>query len=428
MQKGSAMIDPNSSARQYWDLVVTFFILYTIIEIPLRIAAFYEPGGWLLALDALTTAVFVADIVVKFRTSRSIKGRLDDDPRRIALAYLRSRFALDLIVALPGQLLLFGPWRVLWVLRMFKISQLRQQTARLRSLVAINPALIRIPVFVGGIVVLSHWVACGWSLIGEERLVANSVEKYIDCLYWSVTTLTTVGYGDITPHTPAAKLYTMFIMFMGVGMYAYIVGTIARMIAEADYARMQFNDRLDRVTFFMRSHGLPASMRERIQNHFQYLWESRRGIDATTLGDELPEALKPEVAFFLLGGMLRSVSIFKNASDELLRYLAVRLHPVVFGPGDIVVYKGDYGDCMYFICEGKVDVLGDDGTVLTTLAEGDNFGEVALLSEGRRNATVRAREFCDLYSLDRKSFLEVLELFPEFAEEIRRVAAARTGD
>jgi len=101
---------------------------------------------------------------------------------------------------------------------------------------------------------------------------------------------------------------------------------------------------------------------------------------------------------------------------------------VLYSPGDTIVREGEPARHVYFIASGQVEVVtGDDDTVLHTLSDGDFFGEVALLREQPRTATVRASAYCDLYTLDRKSFSETLSRYPEFAEHFERIASERMG-
>lgn len=71
-------------------------------------------------------------------------------------------------------------------------------------------------------------------------------------------------------------------------------------------------------------------------------------------------------------------------------------------------------------------MLAPDGdSAIATLTDGDFFGEFALLDSEPRSNTVVAREYCNLYSLGRESFNQVLDDFPEFAAEVRRIAEER---
>ncbi len=402
------MLHPNGRLRLSWDVVIALTAIFAGVEIPLRIAGFMAAGTWTHVVDIAITLLYLADIAVKLNTGIVRAGRLEIDRGVVARAYKGHGLLVDVLVGIPAHLLLFTPWKMMWSLRALKLLQVRSLLARLQTAADLEPGLVRVPAFGFGVLMLSHWIACGWSMLVAELGAAKDTDHYVDVLYWSVTTLTTVGYGDITPHTSPAKIYTMAIMFLGVGMYAYIIGTIARLIAEADYARLQHQERTDRVNAFMRSHGLPAAMRLRIRDHLQYLWESRGGFDDARIHEELPEALRTDVAMYLMSDMLQSVEIFKKADEAFLRRVTTKLRSVVYGPGDVVGADGE--------------------SVIATLGKGTYFGETALLASQPRNATVRATEYCDLYELDRAAFRAALETSPEFASHIERVVAERATE
>ncbi len=102
---------------------------------------------------------------------------------------------------------------------------------------------------------------------------------------------------------------------------------------------------------------------------------------------------------------------------------------MVFTPGDTIFKAGEVGFDMYFISRGSVDVMSaDEQTIYATLREGQFFGEIALLLSTPRNATIKAREYCDLYRLDKETFDRVLKRYPEFAETIYEMADKRRAE
>jgi glucose-6-phosphate 1-dehydrogenase len=125
--------------------------------------------------------------------------------------------------------------------------------------------------------------------------------------------------------------------------------------------------------------------------------------------------------------VLEKVPLFQNASPVFLHALSLVLEPDVFAAGDAVVKKGDPGCEMYFIARGEVEVLGDDGRVLTTLGAGSFFGETSLLLAEPRNATVRAKSQCDLYHLDKADFMKVLHEYPEIGRSLLETSRGRLG-
>jgi glucose-6-phosphate 1-dehydrogenase len=123
--------------------------------------------------------------------------------------------------------------------------------------------------------------------------------------------------------------------------------------------------------------------------------------------------------------VLAKVPLFKGADPVLLHNLALALRPTVAAAGEAVVREGERGGEMYFICRGKVEVAEASGKVLRSLADGDYFGELGLLTDHPRAATVRAVSPCDLFALDKADLLRVLKDHPALAGALRETARER---
>ena len=99
---------------------------------------------------------------------------------------------------------------------------------------------------------------------------------------------------------------------------------------------------------------------------------------------------------------------------------------MVVTPGDFIINAGERGRDMYFINQGAVEVLAPDGvTLYRNLADGDCFGEIALVLDEDRSASVRALTYCDMYRLDKTLFDRILSHYPTIAEQIHTLAKER---
>ena len=125
--------------------------------------------------------------------------------------------------------------------------------------------------------------------------------------------------------------------------------------------------------------------------------------------------------------LIQSVPFFENAPEAFTTAVLTRLHFELFLPGEYIVRQGLKGDRMYFIQRGVVEVITGDGTVVTHLAEGEHFGEICLLTEERRVASVKAGTMCDLFSLSSHNFRELLEEFPDMRPFFEAIAKTRLG-
>jgi hypothetical protein len=105
---------------------------------------------------------------------------------------------------------------------------------------------------------------------------------------------------------------------------------------------------------------------------------------------------------------LKAVQMFSRASEEILADIAAVLEEVEVGPGDVVFRKGDVGDSLYIVVEGRVRVFDADRTI-THLGELEIFGELALLDPEPRFASVEAVKPTRLLRLDREAFTELME-------------------
>jgi len=124
--------------------------------------------------------------------------------------------------------------------------------------------------------------------------------------------------------------------------------------------------------------------------------------------------------------LLRSIPIFSPLSPPVLEGLAARLELVRAGPGEAVVQQGEHGDRFYVIASGELEVA-IDGASQGTLGPGEHFGEIALLRDVPRTATVTARTEVEVFALEREDFLAAVTGHSASAEAAEAVVGARLG-
>ncbi len=433
------VIKPESRFKIFWELYTLIVTVAVTIVAPLIVVFRLQLTPALLAFDILVTCTFVMDILIQFNTALVVRHQLITSHRAIARRYLRSWFVLDVIATIPFTWFfsairyasLNRVLRFTRLARLFKLFGSTKTLNRARKLNFLNPAFMRLFLLVFWILVAAHLIACGWILIdGPGQYMnghaASNGEVYLEAFYWTVTTLTTIGYGDITPSEPVQFIYVIIVMLTGAAIYGFIIGNIANIIANIDVAKSQFREKVETVDTFLKYRSIPASLQKRIHEYYDYLWESRRGYEESKLLMDLPTSLKTQVAFFLNQDIIEKVPIFKNADKTLIRDVILNLKPVIYTPGDNVVSYGEIGYEMYFISQGEVDVTNEAGNITyATLTSGHFFGEIALLLSTRRTATVKAKVYCDLYMLDKETFDSILERYPAFAEEVAQLAETR---
>lgn len=439
------MIKHDNLAKRYFDAVIITQTLFAAIEVPLHLSLHYPTPHWISLIHLSYPILFSIDIILNFFTTVVEDGQEITSRKEIAKRYLSSWFIVDLVSAMPLDFIFAQGWyselnNVARAMRLFSPRYIQMllmlQSIRLHHILPflkpkekkdrVNPGVVRLTFTVFAVLVVAHWVACGWLALGKIDANLDHFTNYIKALYWTITTITTIGYGDITPSTNGQTIYTMFVQLTGAGMYGYIIGNLASMLANSDLARTQFRAKLDKIQTFMHYRDVPNDLQDNIRQYYDYLWNNRRGFDETEVLHELPSSLKLQVALHLNRDIIEKVPMFKGAPDDLIRQIVLNLKPALYTPGDYIFRKGEMGDQMFFISRGKVEIVSEDGqTVFATLSDGSFFGEIALLFSSERTASVRAKDYCDLYTLDKFTFDNVLAKFPEIARQVHAMAEER---
>ena len=125
--------------------------------------------------------------------------------------------------------------------------------------------------------------------------------------------------------------------------------------------------------------------------------------------------------------VLARTAFFAEAPALVLNNLLPAFRPLAAEAGESIVAAGAHDDEMYFVCRGELEAIGGDGSRLGVLREGEFFGEMAVLFDQPRAATVRAITPCDLLILDGEEFRRIVNDFPAVAAEFRRIAEGRRG-
>jgi hypothetical protein len=232
---------------------------------------------------------------------------------------------------------------------------------------------------------------------GATVCVAESAgSRYATSMYWALMTISTVGYGDYTAQTNAEKLWCMVTMLVGSLIFAAITGTLSARMMTTKGAIQQFNTKMDEVRNYLVDSRLPVGQRRMIEAHYSKLWQSKSIYSEKEILQRLPSSLSTPVVEFLYEDVMGSAALFTQLMDpalphgrEILAKIALELNNEVANAGITVMQEGEYGDKMYLVVEGEVEIYRwfDPTAPTARLAEGERRQQ-----QQRGNAATAAAE------------------------------------
>ncbi|XP_048021520.1 potassium/sodium hyperpolarization-activated cyclic nucleotide-gated channel 2 isoform X2 [Megalobrama amblycephala] len=387
---GNWIIHPYSDFRFYWDFTMLMFMVGNLIIIPVGITFFKEETTtpWII-FNVVSDTFFLMDLVLNFRTGIVYEDNTEIilDPEKIKMKYLKTWFVVDFVSSIPVDYIflivekgidseVYKTARALRIVRFTKILSLLR-LLRLSRLIRyihqweeifhmtydLASAVMRIFNLIGMMLLLCHWDGC------LQFLVPMLQDFPSDC--WV---------------------------------------SLNKMVYK-------------QVEQYMSFHKLPADFRQKIHDYYEHRYQGKM-FDEESILEELNEPLREEIVNFNCRKLVASMPLFANADPNFVTAMLTKLRFEVFQPGDYIIREGTIGKKMYFIQHGVVSVL-TKGNIGMKLSDGSYFGEICLLTRGRRTASVRADTYCRLYSLSVDNFNEVLEEYPMMRRAFETVAIDR---
>ncbi|XP_076604125.1 voltage-gated delayed rectifier potassium channel KCNH5 [Chaetodon auriga] len=447
-----------------WDWVILILTFYTAIMVPYNVSFKTKQNNivWLV-LDSVVDVIFLVDIVLNFHTTFvGPGGEVISDPKLIRMNYLKTWFVIDLLSCLPYDIInafenvdegissLFSSLKVVRLLRLGRVAR------KLDHYLEYGAAVLVLLVCVFGLV--AHWLACIWYSIGDYEVIdeaTNTIKMdswlyqlaisigspyryntsgsgqweggpgkdslYITSLYFTMTSLTTIGFGNIAPTTDGEKIFSVAMMMVGSLLYATIFGNVTTIFQQMYANTNRYHEMLNNVRDFLKLYQVPKGLSERVMDYIVSTWSMSKGIDTEKVLSICPKDMRADICVHLNRKVFNEHPAFRLASDGCLRSLAVEFQTTHCAPGDLIFHAGESVDTLCFVVSGSLEVIQDD-EVIAILGKGDVFGDVFWKETTLAHAcaNVRALTYCDLHVIKREALLKVLEFYTAFANSFSR--------
>ena len=388
---------------------------------------------------------------------------------QIALNYLlKGRCIVDILASVPFELVfqLFidntSQLKVLGLLKLVRLLRLGRILTYMKFKQDLKMGL-RIFQLLFVLIILVHWIGWMWYMLVSAQdswmppkdqnqgytdfYNYDNLRQYTIVFYYAI--LLVVG-NESCPLSTAQTLFSSGVVIMGAIATAFIFGNMAALMAVMNKKDSTYQEQIDFVSNTMRSIKLPEKIQNTVIDYMMHWQESpdiQQGIDK--FFEILSPSLKNVIMNHIYHKIIKNMKIFDDSSEIEITYVINNLKTMLFIADDEIIRQGDFGNRMYFIASGEVEVylsievskkdireeredneaeldsesdFDDDDeenqfvvqqNKIGKLKKGDYFGEVALITNLKRTTTIKSVDYSTVAYLTRENFESIKKEFPQ---------------
>jgi len=331
---GTSVFNPDHPALQIWDVVVALVIVYSVLTLPVQLAFEWDPQDMIfVALNWFIDALFAVDIFVHFNTaflnesSRSERQNMITDRKEITIRYLAGWFAIDFLSTVPldriitafstsnedngssvRSLKMIRGIRLVRLVKLARILNIEAIIIYIDELEIISGSCVKIvslAVFLAQILFVSHLIACVFFSVGNSFLQGSSPppemswlwhsgvsnlsgpQQYIASLYWCITTIMSIGYGDIVATSNNERAVAIATELFGAVCFGLLLMFVSD-FAKGDPIIRRRGEKEFVLKSYLRHYNVPRTLSKKIQLYYNSIWDLKSQIDLDALHDSMP--------------------------------------------------------------------------------------------------------------------------------------------
>lgn len=381
------LLHPKGRRKVIWDVFVGMLIVYSVLSVPVQIA--YNTNGNV-ALDYLLNSIFFIDMCLSFRTAYHEE---EDDayvivPSSIYHRYIQSWFIIDFVSFFPfdtvigvllqssttglSSLKLVKVVRLIRLVRLVRLAKLGHYLGRLEDQVGLNPIIFNLLMLILQVLFIAHMVSCLWwgtslthskndwmsDVLGVDMTAAPLMAQYIVSLYWTITTLSTVGYGEIHSVSTSERMLNVLIMILGATVFGYIVANVNGLMGTMNQASSRLVEKVSEVTEYLKEKNCPKLLSDTIIKHFMNMYRQQSVFDENAILSRLPRRLRNQILMHQHHDTIKKIPIFRYIKNtSVVMYLYQLLDAAYFDAGQFLLREGDAGHDVHFLTAGMAYVF-----------------------------------------------------------------------
>lgn len=441
------ILHPNSTIVLMFNYLVLFGLLYTITIYPLQIAFVDNAAEYDIIGMVLIDMLYFIDILFHF-----FVGFYDNDDKLIlnlkvcSIHYLKSTFLLNVITGVPFSTFIYikeypalRTLPLIRIIKLFRFLEKESEVTRYKStnavLFFIKPVSVFKPFysfleFFIGVFLFCHLSSCiliflstfdypNWlcdELISHPKK-ENKFYLYTLALYFSLATIISVGYGDVTVTNKIERTYNIILMIFGVCLYSFAISIVSSLFEKLMEREKEENKRLYIAHEIKKSYPISNDLFERLIRYLNFTKSYNRN-NPSLLIESLPKHLKNKLMYKMNENSMRHLNFLKDKTYDF-KYKAIQfLKQINYIKNEYVVQLNDMIDEIYMIKKGKLQLQKETGmnnTVIKIikLHQNEHFGEIYMtLGIAMPYDVIVESKFAELFYIKKSDFINLYEEFP----------------
>eukprot|EP00257_Ricinus_communis_P025257 XP_025012671.1 potassium channel KAT3 isoform X2 [Ricinus communis] len=413
------VIAPYDRRYRLWQTFLVVLVVYSAWVSPFELA-FKKAATGFMPADLVVDAFFAIDIILTFFVAYLDKSTylLVDDHKKIASRYLTSLwFFMDVASTLPFQVIyrIFTGnmhqgqvFSCLNLLRLWRLRRVSELFGRQVTLFAVHSAGC-----------FYYWMAAHhnppdntWIGIQVHDFKHRSIWLgYTYSIYWSIVTLTTVGYGDLHAINTGEKVFNMFYMLFNIGLTAYIIGNMTNLVVHGAVRTFAMRDAINEILRYASKNRLPEGLKEQMLAHMQLKFKTAE-LQQEEVLEDLPKAIRSSISQHLFRNTVENAYLVKGVSEDLITQMVSEMKAEYYPPKVEIILQNEFPTDFYILVSGEVEVLTHkNGTeqVLLKLGAGEMAGEIGVIFNIPQPYTVSTRRLSQVIRMSHQHFKQIVQ-------------------